>query len=190
MLGHNTLVHVQRATPDDAAGIATLHDQAQREAVRLARRRADPKAASGAARTRGSGPCASGSLGESSWRITLKLASGDHRPWVATLADRTVGFVCGGPSRDADAPPAIGELYVTDFDFDDGQGAGARALLHHACRDLRVHGFEVATVWVVARDQCTRDLLEDDGWTRDETWRRDRIAGVPLLEYRYRKVLT
>lgn len=177
MLVHDDLVQVHRATVDDAAGIAALHEATTREAVWLARGHRD--------RVR----TTSGST-ESVWRNTLKLASDDHRPWVARLADRTVGFVSAGPSRDADATPQTGELYVIDFDFGDGHGAGARALLHHACRDLKAHGFVEVTLWVVARDQQTRSLLAADNWCEDDVWRRDRISGIPILEYRYRKALT
>ena len=103
--------------------------------------------------------------------------------------DRTVGFVSAGPSRDTDATPQTGELYVIDFDFDGRTRSRCAALLHHACRDLRAHGFGVVTFWVVARDIQTRSLLAADNWCEDDVWRRDRIAGIPILEYRYRKAL-
>lgn len=177
MSAHDTLVQVHRATLDDASGIAALHEATSREAIRLARGHAD-------------GMKTAPESAETLWRTTLRLSSGDHRPWVAQLADRTVGFVSGGPSRDDDATPETGELYVTDFDYGEGQGAGARALLHHACHDLKEHGFCTATLWVVARDLRTRAMLRNDGWSQDDAWRWDRISGIPLLEYRYRKELS
>ena len=176
MLVHDDLIQVHRATADDAAGIAALHEAMTRQAVHLTRGSLDTVPAS----TESS---------EARWRTTLKLASDDHRPWVANLGDRTVGFVSAGPSRDTDAHSRTGELYVSDFDFLDGHGAGARALLHHACRDLKTHGFTEVTLWVVARDLEVRSILAADGWCEDDVWRRDRIAGIPILEYRYRKPL-
>ena len=177
MLVHDDLVQVHRATVDDAAGIAALHEANCREAIRLTRGHRE-------------GVVSSHESAETRWRNTLKLASDDHRPWVARLGDRTVGFVSAGPSRDTDATPQTGELYVVDFDFSEGHGAGATALLHHACRDLRAHGFVSVTFWVVARDIQVRSLLAADNWCEDEVWRRDRIGGIPILEYRYRKQLS
>lgn len=176
MLGHDHLVQVHRATPEDASGIAALHDAAAPEAVRLARGHAP-------------GVKTAVDSAESLWRNNLRLTSGDHRPWVAMLADRAVGFVSAGPSRDDDATPQTGELYVTDFDFENADDAAARALLHHACADLRKLGFSESTSWVVARDLDTRHLLEADGWHPDETKRWHRMSGIPLLEYRFRKAL-
>jgi hypothetical protein len=173
MLVHDRLVQVHRATVEDAPGIAALHESATPEAVRQVRGHQDRSGTAAAA-------------AESLWRNNLKLSSGDQRPWVAMLADLAVGFVSAGPSRDEDATPATGELYVTDFDFEHGDGAGARALLHHACADLRKLGFSECTLWVVARDQSMRDLMELDGWQLDTTKRWHRMSGIPLLELRFR----
>jgi hypothetical protein len=116
--------------------------------------------------------------------------SGDHRPWLAWRGDRTIGFVTAGPSRDDDATQAVGELYVFDLEAGDATGATAIALLEHACGDLARHGFRQATIWAPARDIRMRELMRAAGWVPDRARRLERLHGVHVLEFRYRRSIT
>jgi hypothetical protein len=176
MLVHDRVVQVHRATEADAHGIATLHASAERRQIELARGKAEARAL----------PI---DEDERIWRSTLGLTSGDHRPWIAWRGDRPIGFVTAGPSRDLPQAASVGELYVFDLEAPEAEGSAALALLEHACHDLSHHGFRAVTVWVSSRDESTRGLLCDSGWTEDGTRRFERVHGVPILEFRYRRLL-
>lgn len=180
MLVDDSLVLVHRATEDDAPGIALLHAHTTGEQIRLARGQTAERSVSVAA-------------DEKAWRGTLRLSSGTHRPWVAWRGDRVVGFVTAGPSRDSGATHTVSELYVFDADFDPAVDpaveSGASTLLQHACRDLSQHGFTEVTVWVGARDVWLGGLLRAAGWTKDRGRRFERIQGIPILQFRYRRSL-
>jgi hypothetical protein len=177
MLTRDHMVNVHRATEADAHGIASLHANAERRQIELMRGKSDVR---GLAIDEG----------EQIWRQTLHLSSGDHRPWIALRGDRPIGFVTAGPSRDAAQAASVGELYVLDLEAPEAEGSVATALLEHACLDLSHHGFREVTVWVSSRDASTRALLCGLGWTEEGTRRFDRVHGVPILEFRYRKTLS
>jgi hypothetical protein len=177
MLVRDHMVQVHRATEADARGIATLHASAERRQLELAR---------GKSEIRG----LTIDEDERIWRDTLHLSSGDHRPWVAWRGDRPIGFVTVGPSRDLPQEASAGELYVLDLEAPEGEKPVAMALLDHACHDLQHHGFRSVTVWISSRDDSTRALLCGSGWIEDGTRRFERVHGVPILEFRYRKALT
>jgi len=109
---------------------------------------------------------------------------------VAWRDDRPIGFVTAGPSRDLPQAASVGELYVLDLEAPEAEGSVAVALLEHACQDLAHHGYLEVTVWVPSRDEMTRALLCDTGWSEDGIRRFQRLHGVPILEFRYRKALT
>jgi RimJ/RimL family protein N-acetyltransferase len=177
MLVRDPMVHVHRATEADARAIATLHANAERHQLELMR---------GKSEARGIGI----DEDEQIWRQSLHLSSGDHRPWVAWRGDRPIGFVTVGPSRDLPQAPSVGEVYVLDLEAHESRGSAAKALLDHACHDLAQHGFGEVTVWVSSRDESVRALLSSTGWSEDGTRRFERVRGVPILEFRYRRTLT
>lgn len=176
MLVRDRMVNVHRATEDDARAVASLHATVERAQLALVRGR---DAASGVPIDQD----------EQIWRGSLRLTNGDHRPWIAWRGDTAIGFVTSGPSRDAAAGPKVGELYVFDVDVHETGGSVASTLLDHACRDLARHGFRDVTMWVSSRDACTRELVTASGWIGDGARRFERVHGVPVLQFRYRKSL-
>src|SRR5262249_203861 len=112
------------------------------------------------------------------------------RPWVAWRGDRPIGFVTAGPNRDLPQATSVGEIYVLDLETLEPEDAVARALIDHACQDLVRHGFREVTVWVPRSDQMTQALLCGMGWSEEATHRFERVHGVPILEFRYRKTLS
>jgi hypothetical protein len=177
MLTPDQMVNVHRATEADAHGIAALHATAERRQIELMRGKSEVR-------------WIAIDEDEHIWRQTLHLSSGDHRPWIAWRGDRPIGFVTAGPSRDLPTAASVGELYVLDLEAPEAEGSVAAKLLEHACLDLSHHGFREVTVWVASRDLTTRALLRDLGWSEEGTRRFERVHGVPILEFRYRKTLT
>lgn len=120
------------------------------------------------------------------WREQLAARDAAPLTWVWDQRGRVVGFATAGPSRDADAGPAVGELYALYVD-PVAQNAGVgRALLRRAEGDLRGHGFAEATSWVVEENLRARRFYEGHGWALEEgsgalappAWR------APSLRYR------
>ena len=169
-------VHLRRAVPDDARGIATVHVQTWQEAYR------------------GLVPAPVlehlniGSR-EGFWREAVSGAPPDRRPWVAEAEGRAVGFVSCGMSRDDDASSSTGEIYALYVCPGYWRMGTGRLLVEHAYRDLRAHGFLSATAWVLAADHSARAFFERLGWRLDGRTRTDTMADAGLEEVRYRRVL-
>lgn len=175
MPASSDVVHIRRARPADARAIAEVHVATWREAYRdllpqellealSVDRRAD------------------------FWQSQLDVTPADLLPWVAESNGDLSGFVHSGPSRDADATPAIGEvyaIYVLPECWDQGVG---RDLLRHAERDLAARGYSEARLWVLADNARARRFYEKAGWSSGAT-RTDTIGDIEVEEVRYDKVL-
>lgn len=169
-------VHLRRADPADARGIAAVHVHTWQQAYRglvpdevLGRLSVDAR--------------------EGFWRAELSERPAHRRPWVAESEGRTVGFVSWGISRDLDAELATGEvyaLYVAPGYWRMGIG---RLLLEHAYRDLRASGFLGATLWVPAANSLARSFYEALGWRLDGATRCESVGSSEIDEVRYRRDL-
>lgn len=169
------VVHLRRARRSDARAVAEVHVRTWQHAYRdllpanfLAGLTVDAR--------------------ERYWQAELDVMPEDRLPWLADAQGQVVGFASVGPSRDVDAPGTIGEvyaLYVLPDCWDRGFG---RDLLRHAERDLSAHGYDEATLWVLASNQRARRFYERAGWTLDGE-RTERIGGFETEEVRYRRVL-
>ncbi|MDT0215561.1 GNAT family N-acetyltransferase [Rothia sp. ARF10] len=121
------------------------------------------------------------------WRQSLENPpEGVHRLLVARAGEQVVGFAAVGPSQDADAGPARGEVTAI------GVHPGARRLGHgsrllNACVDtLRGAGADDVAIWVLADDEATRAFLTASGLGPDGAY-RDRVVapdGATLREVR------
>ena len=169
-------VHLRRASTGDAAGVADVHVQGwQRAHEDLVPR--DYLA------------CVSAKVHEASWRDELDVGASDREPWVALVDDRVVGFASAGLSRDDDAGPETGEVYLVYVHPDCwGRGIGGN-LLGHALRDLRKHGFERATFWVVGGNEKARAFAEANGWRLDGAERDEDCGGTKVRQLRYSHAL-
>jgi ribosomal protein S18 acetylase RimI-like enzyme len=130
------------------------------------------------------------------WRSAwVEVLAGTDWPRRGTLVARTTtgelaGFVVLGASRDDDAGDApTGEvwgLYVAPAAW--GTGVGRR-LLADATARLRAAGFGQATLWVLRDNTRARRFYEQAGWATDGAERPATVAGVPVTEVRYRRLL-
>ena len=169
------VVHMRRARREDARAIAEVHVKTWQHAYRdllphdlLAGLDVDAR--------------------ERFWRSELGVMPADRMLWLADSAGEVAGFASVGPSRDADAPASVGEIYaiyVLPECWDRGVGAD---LLRRAEHDLREHGYAAATLWVLAGNERARRFYERAGWWLDGE-RTERIGDVEVDEVRYRRVL-
>ena len=104
---------------------------------------------------------------------------------VAEVDGRIAGFCTHGPSRDADAGPAIGEiraLFVHPERWRTGVGAG---LLTNALDDLRAEGRDEATLWSFDENEVANAFYEKLGFRRDGAReRREALGGATVVRYR------
>lgn len=129
---------------------------------------------------------------EARWQTLLTGPGAARRTTlVLEVEGRPAGFAALGPSNDADATAAVGELKGLYVD-PPAQGAGVgRALLDAAESRLRAERFREAVLWVFTENHFARDVYERRGWVLEPD---DVIAAHhgehwwgPAL--RYRRVL-
>ncbi|MDT0449086.1 GNAT family N-acetyltransferase [Streptomyces hesseae] len=119
-----------------------------------------------------------------------RLASGSDPAVnaVAETAGAVVGWVCFGHCRDADQPPASGELYALYIRPGlIGTGVG-RALWGAALEGMRARaGCSEARVvlWVAKDNARARRFYERAGCRPDGAERSDDYAGTAVPEVRY-----
>ncbi len=108
---------------------------------------------------------------------------------VAEEHGELLGFATVRPSADADAYERIGELhmlYTRPAVW--GRGVG-RALLAEAVAGLARRCFDEATLWTEERNARPRRVYEQAGWRLDGARRERLIAGVNVVDLRYRIAL-
>jgi GNAT superfamily N-acetyltransferase len=108
-----------------------------------------------------------------------------RRTWVMERAGTLVGFAATGPSRDADADDATGEVYAIYIEPDlIGTGVGRR-LFAHAVAALAAQGFTRATLWTLEGNARGRRFYEAAGWRPDGAAKSAHMKGVDVVEVRY-----
>ena len=168
------MIHVRHPVEQDAAGIAQVHVRSWQHAYRgqLPQTYLDGLSAS---------------MREESWRRAIRLAPAAERPfWVAEAEGEIVGFISSGPSRDEDAPPDTAEIYAIYVDPECWAKGIGTTLLQHAVRDLRRHGYRVATLWCLATNEQAKSFYERARWRADGTTKRETVGGIETEEVRYR----
>jgi ribosomal protein S18 acetylase RimI-like enzyme len=124
-------------------------------------------------------------------RWQQKLAQSAREVWVACEAERIVGFVSFGASRDGDAAPAgtgeVYSLYVHPTAWRRGIGS---ALMEQALHNLRALGYVEATLWVLRANQQARAFYEARGFAVDGAAKVDvNAVGIAYDDVRYRLYL-
>ena len=119
------------------------------------------------------------------------LTDSPRQTWVACEADKIVGFVSLGISRDEDALPLqTGEiygLYVHPNEWRHGIGS---ILMVQALNALKELGYAEATLWVLRGNRRARDFYEASGFVADGAAKIDtNAAGISYDEVRYRRPL-
>jgi GNAT superfamily N-acetyltransferase len=124
------------------------------------------------------------------WCGPIGAAHPRHALLVAERAQRLIGFVGVGPSRDGDEDAATtGELRVVIVDASErGTGVGA-ALIAAGERAMREAGLSVATLWVVRDNTRAIRCYKRCGWHADGTEKLVEVGGRSIAAIRYRKHL-
>jgi len=115
------------------------------------------------------------------WEERLVDPPPDWRVFVAEEADRVVGFVWTGDSRDEPGKGELFAIYVLPEAW--GSGAGPE-LMASALEALR--GYSSAALWVLEDNPRARRFYEREGWILDGGRRDEEFLGVPVTEVRYR----
>lgn len=117
------------------------------------------------------------------WR--RRLAEG-ARLLVAASEHRLVGFVASGPSRDADDPAGVWEIWnlhlVPEWK---GAGVGSR-LFDAAARQGRDEGARQLTLWVVSTNERARRFYTHKGMSPDGAEKVVALGDERMHEVRYR----
>jgi GNAT superfamily N-acetyltransferase len=159
---------IRRAMPGDAAAIARVQGRAWRRAFADI---VDPEKL----------VSMSEEATEPAWRATIE--EGGH-VWVFDQDGTIAGFGGHGPSRDADATPGTGELYVLYVDPPaQGAGVGTR-LVERIVDELRQGGYADAVVWTFAANELGRRFYEGAGWSVDGEAVRRAHDEAPVVRYR------
>lgn len=165
---------VRRAAADDVAGVARVHVDSWEGAYR------------------GLMPDDVFDVVDLDFRLTRWSRYFDRSPvrtalFVAEAAGEVVGMASLGPSRDEDMPEeSVGELfalYVTPDHWNAGHG---RDLMVRCLDEMRVLGYERASLWVLDTNERGRSFYEEGGWRSDGSVKLDESFGTPFKEVRYR----
>ena len=109
---------------------------------------------------------------------------------VAETSTAVVGFVHVRATRDDDAADVptgeVTSIYVDPGHWSEGVG---QALLTAAESRLRESGFQRATLWVLVDNDRARRFYEAAGWRPDGAEKDAVVAGVPVREIRYLRLL-
>lgn len=123
-------------------------------------------------------------------RLRIRERIGEHVPSIAVGAlDGTVrGWITFGRSRDADAGPAVGEIWALNVHPDAWRRGVGRELVGYALERLDRAPFEVATLWTFRDTPRSRSFYEAMGFETDgSTQCREASGGT--IEVRYRMTL-
>jgi L-amino acid N-acyltransferase YncA len=113
-----------------------------------------------------------------------RYANGDGAPmWVADDGGEVVGEVAAGASRDAEAAEWTGEVLAIYVDPDRQNAGVGSALLDRAIAELRIAGYERATLWTFGNSAQATGFYEHRGWRADGTVRSNQRFGAPEVRY-------
>ena len=110
--------------------------------------------------------------------------------FVAEVGGVVAGFASVGPSRDADEPEGVGELYAIYLDPAIWRLGIGQRLQAVALRRLRDEGYHEATLWVLAGNTASRAFYEHTGWRHDGGVSGFEAGTEVLDETRYRRTLS
>jgi len=111
--------------------------------------------------------------------------------WVVSEAERIVGFVSIGASRDDDACPGqTGEIYAFYVHPDRWRHGIGSMLMAQALRELHRLGYVEATLWVLRGNMQAKSFYEAAGFVPDGGAKIDvNPAGISFDEVRYRRIV-
>lgn len=163
---------IRPATTDDAAGIAKVHVDSWRTTYAGAMPDDFLAGLTYERRTE-------------NWRRVLGEWADTNFTYVAEVEGEIVGFVSGGPLREADKIPGYtGELYAI-YLLESAQGKGlGRQLFEALVEDLIERGHESMLLWVLRDNPSGRGFYEKMGGevVSEKTF---ELGGKELVEVRY-----
>ena len=114
-------------------------------------------------------------------RRRLSTRDSDRRRVLVSETDgRVSGFVVVGPSRDAGAAAAVGEVMALFVDPTVWRRGVGRSLVEASLASLAADGFDAVTVWTLAESDRDVAFYEALGFRRDgATQRRESLGGPP-----------
>lgn len=125
-----------------------------------------------------------------SWRRALSSPGAGVTDVVLDPAGEIIGFFVYGPSRDADAAVATGELVAINLlpaHWRQGLGRRMMARLFAAAAERR---WQAMTLWVLEANLQARRFYEAHGFQADGASQVDaNLTGAPLHLLRYRRLL-
>ncbi len=114
------------------------------------------------------------------------IANGEPAVWVADGEKEILGWIAFGRCRDEGAPSLAGEiwaLYVSPSFWGGGVG---RSLMNRAVEELRGTGFQSVSLWVLAGNHRARAFYAKSGFGREAgSVRNVNVGGAMLEEIRY-----
>ena len=119
-----------------------------------------------------------------SWERSLRM--GQVQVLIDSAADGApAGWICYGPTRDADLPGSgeIQAIYVAPQHWGRGHGF---ALLRAAEKSLAERGLLPVTLWVLSANQRSCDFYRRHGYVPDGAEKNGDFDGTRLAEVRFR----
>ncbi len=126
---------------------------------------------------------------ERAWLDRLQTVSDGAPAWIAACDGQPLGFLCGGPTRDDDAPPSSAEVYGLYVLPDAWRQGVGRALLETALAHWRDRGLQTALLWVFEANDAARRFYEAQGWQADGARQEVDLGGFASPEVRYRRAI-
>ena len=121
------------------------------------------------------------------WRRIL--AEGKASLAVQELEGHIAGFLCVGPSRDADAAAGTGEISALHVDPEAWRGGHGRSLMDWALGQARARAWRVLTLWVLRDNARARRFYEAMGFATDGATHLKSFDGIEIPEVRYARTL-
>ena len=178
--GEHRRVRIRRAVSDDAGAIAAVHVRSWQ----IGYREQLPDIVLDALAPEQRVPRWTTILSEAAWPSRGVLVAEE------TTDGALLGFADLRPTRDPDLDPlSVGEitsLYVAPQAWRSGVG---RRLLDACTTTLADAGHLSSTLWVLAGNERAIRFYEASGWRPDGATKEDTIAGVDVVELRYRRSL-
>ena len=127
-------------------------------------------------------------------RLSVERRAEQWGAWLADAAQTTAlyetpagisGFVTVGASRDADAPPRIGELMLIYVEPAAWRREVGTELMRWVAAEAVARAWQGMTLWTIEGNRGTRAFYERCGWAPDGSAKRELFAGQMLSQVRY-----
>ena len=117
------------------------------------------------------------------WRSVIEQSR--FQLMVQDVDGRIAGFICFGPSRDADAAASTGEVLSLHVDPEAWRGGHGRRLMEWAQAEARARDWPLVTLWVFRDNPRARRFYEAVGFMTDGVTHERIFDGMEVAEVRY-----